>query len=142
MLLFVFSLDFSLLLQSFGLLLSGKGIYDTVEPTVYHSVDIKIPGFTGKSVVSNSVLWKIIRPYPVAAVTGADLTFALRRDLCVSLRAFCLIQPGAQDAHGTVFVLILAAFILTFHHRTRGQMGDADGALCFIDMLPPAPEER
>ena len=31
---------------------------------------------------------------------------------------------------------MLAALILTFHHNAGGQVGDADGGLGFIDVLP------
>ena len=37
--------------------------------------------------------------------------------------------------HGPVLIFVLAAFVLTFHHQARRQVGYSYGTLSFVDML-------
>ena len=52
---------------------------------------------------------------------------------------FELIQFSAQDTHGRLTILKLAAFILACDDDFRGQMGDTDGRIRRIDPLTAVP---
>ena len=70
-----------------------------------------------------------------AAVAGADLAFACVGNGVALLLLFELQNLAAQHAQGFIFVFVLAALVLTFHHNAGGQVGDADGGFGFVDML-------
>ena len=76
-----------------------------------------------ETVVGHAVLREIVGADALAAVTGADLAAALARDGGVLLFLLGLIELGAQDLHGAVLVLVLAALVLTLHHKCRSADG-------------------
>ena len=86
--------------------------------------------------VRHTVLWKIIGTYLAAAVTGPHLTAPGGSDLGVLPSLLRLVELASQDLHGPILVLILAPLVLTLHHRTGGQVRNADGGLCLVDVLP------
>ena len=45
-------------------------------------------------------------------------------------------QLGLEHLHGHGLVLELGAFVLTGDHDAGGQMGDADGGVGLVDLLP------
>ena len=50
-------------------------------------------------------------------------------------RLFVFIELRAEDLHGAILILILAALILTLDDGSGGDMGNADRALGLIDVL-------
>ena len=85
--------------------------------------------------VGDPVLGKVIGADLAASVAGAHLGLPLLGDGGVLPLLLRFIQTGAQDLHGPLPVLVLAAFVLTLHHRAGGQVGDADGGLRLVDVL-------
>ena len=46
---------------------------------------------------------------------------------------------GSQSPHGGLSVLVLGTVALAEGHEARRQVGDADGAVGGVDVLPPRP---
>src|SRR5262245_35115405 len=90
------------------------------------------------AVVGDSVLREVVGADALAAVAGADEGAALLGALLVQPLLLPFVQPAAQDAHGPVVVLVLAALVLALHlHFVGGAalVPDADGALGLVDVL-------
>ena len=85
--------------------------------------------------IGDPVLWEIIGADFTGPVAGAYLAFPLGGNGGVLLLLLGLVQLGAENFHGPVLVVILAALVLALHHRAGGQVGDADGGFRFVDVL-------
>ena len=68
---------------------------------------------------------------------GMAVTFvmAIASMMTYLVNEYILVPLGAEYLHGPVFIFMLAAFILTFHHNSAGQVGDANGTFRFVYML-------
>ena len=44
-------------------------------------------------------------------------------------------QPGHQNLHGHLFILMLAAFVLAGYHDVGWQMGNSDSRVRLVDVL-------
>src|SRR5262249_31096989 len=94
------------------------------------------------AVVGDPGLREVVGADALAAVAGADLALARLGALAVELLLLALVQPAAQDAHGPVVVLVLAALVLALDlHLVGGALlvPDADGALGLVDVLAAGP---
>ena len=87
------------------------------------------------AVVRHPALGKIVGADALAAVAAAHLALPRPGNGGVLLGPLHLIEPGPQDLHGLILVLILAPLVLALHHKARGQVGDADGGLCLVHVL-------
>ena len=85
--------------------------------------------------IGHAVLGEVVGADLTAAVAAAHLLLALLGNGGVLLLQLCLIQAGTENFHGALTVLMLAALVLTLHHRACGQVGNADGGLRLIDVL-------
>ena len=85
--------------------------------------------------VRHASLRKIVRTDALGAVSRSHLTFALGCDLRILLRLFLRKKAAAQHAERLVFILVLAALVLTFHHHSRGDVRHADGGRRLVDVL-------
>src|SRR5207302_4813953 len=73
-----------------------------------------------------------------AAVAGADERAALLGAFAVQRLPLPFVQSAAQDAHGPLKVLVLAALVLALDFQLLGRallVPDADGAFGFVDVL-------
>ena len=87
------------------------------------------------AVVCDSALREIIGADAFASVARADLTAALIGDLSISLRFFNVIELCTEQLHRFIFILELAALLLTFYDDTARFMNDADSGFGLIDVL-------
>ena len=85
--------------------------------------------------IGDAVLGEIVGADLAAAVAAAYLTFPLLGNGGILPLLLRLVQPGTQDLHSPLPVFMLAAFVLALHHRTGGQVCDADGGFRFVDVL-------
>src|SRR3990172_1501992 len=59
--------------------------------------------------------------------------------LLVLLPLVVIVEPGPQDLHGHGLVFVLRALVLAGGHDPGGQVGDADGGVGHVDVLPAVP---
>ncbi len=64
------------------------------------------------------------------------MRICVRRLLWLGFAFLRVVQAGGEDFHRLRFVGVLAASVLAFDHHACGQVGDADGGIGFIDVLP------
>src|SRR5262245_29260996 len=89
--------------------------------------------------VGDPVLREIIGADALAAVAGADQGAALLGAFAVQRLLLPFVNPAAQDAHGSLKVLVLAALVLALDFEFFGSAAlvpDADGAFGLVDVLP------
>ena len=111
---------FRALLQALCLLIQGQCVNQGIQIAVHDGGDVEILAVTREPVVGDPVLGEIIGADLAAAVTGAHLRLPLLGDGGVLPLLLRLVQAGAQDLHGPVAVLVLAALVLALHHRAGG----------------------
>ncbi len=87
------------------------------------------------AVIGAASLREIIGADALRAIAGADLAFAVGGTFGIKLRAFQIIEPGAQHFQRLGLVLVLRLLILLLHDEAGRQMGDAHGAVGRVDRL-------
>ena len=115
--------------------LGGGQPFDHFVKRAVHEVGELVQG-EFDAVVGHAVFGEIIGADAFGAVAGADLAAALGGDCGVLAGLFGFEQAGTQHAHGFIAVFVLAAFVLALDDDAGWQMGDADGGLGFVDVLP------
>src|SRR5262245_50882000 len=88
--------------------------------------------------IGDAVLREVIGADALAAVAGADERAALLGALLVLVLLLPFVEPGAQDTHRPVVVLVLTALVLALDFQLVGRalpVPDADGALGLVDVL-------
>src|SRR3990172_8082864 len=77
---------------------------------------------------------------PDLAAPGDGRLFPLELGhLLVLLALHVVVEPGPQDLHGHGLILVLRALVLAGGHDPGGQVGDADGGVGHVDVLPAVP---
>ena len=71
------------------------------------------------------------------APADVGLGVGLGLGLFLALAQFVFVQPRLQHGEGLGAVLVLRAVVLTLHDDVGRQVGDADGAVGLVDVLPP-----
>src|SRR5262249_30778691 len=90
------------------------------------------------AVIGDPVLWKVVGANAVAAIPGSNQGTALLGSFTVQRLLLTFVQAAAQDAHGPVEVLVLAALVLALDFQLFGRAAlvpDAHGAFRLVDML-------
>ena len=119
--------------QFFGLLSGTELFNQRVKSTVKHAA--KVVQGQSNAMVGDTILWKVVGTNLFAAVSAANLSMSCSILLQLLLLLFLSKQTAAQNFQSFVLVLELAAFVLTFHDHTGGQMGHTDGTGGFVNML-------
>ena len=86
--------------------------------------------------VRDPSLREVVGPDALRPVAGAHLGAPGRVDLVLVFLLFDFKEPRRQDLEGPLLVLMLRPLILTLDHRAGRQMGDADGGVRLVDVLP------
>ena len=86
--------------------------------------------------VADPALRIIVSPYPLGPVAGTNLRATFAGNLLGLLRLLHIIQTRTQNLEGLILILVLAAFILTFHNQAGRKVGYTDRRLGFVNMLP------
>src|SRR5262245_41099111 len=67
------------------------------------------------AMIGDAVLWKIVGTDAVAAIAAPNQRAPLLGPGLMQLLLLPFVQAAAQDAHGAIVVLVLAAFVLALH---------------------------
>src|SRR5260370_26937657 len=86
--------------------------------------------------VGHAPLWEIVGANALGAITRSDESFALCCPRHVGALTFQLEQTRLQQLYGLRLVLVLRFLGLLGNRDTRRNVGNAHGALCFVDVLP------
>src|SRR5437016_4152130 len=88
------------------------------------------------AVIGDARLREVVGADPLAALAGADLALAIRRDRRLPLFLRALEEPGLEDAHRLRPGLDLRALVLARHDETRRQVRDPHRGVGRVDPLP------
>ena len=72
------------------------------------------------AMIGDAILREVVGADAFAAVAGADQRAALLGPFLVQRLLLAFVQPAAEDAHGPVVVLVLAAFVLALDFHLFG----------------------
>ncbi|OIQ67380.1 hypothetical protein GALL_510430 [mine drainage metagenome] len=84
----------------------------------------------------HAALRKVVGPDAIGAVAAADQAFARRSLLRLPCTTLAFGQPCGEYRQRACLVAMLRALVLALHHQAGGKMGDADGRIGFVDVLP------
>jgi tetratricopeptide (TPR) repeat protein len=87
-------------------------------------------------VVGHAPLREVVSADALRAVAASDLQAARLRLGALLLFLLGGQQASFQQGHGARAVLVLRALILTLHHDAARQVGDANGGVRLVDVLP------
>src|SRR5205823_13822105 len=87
------------------------------------------------AVIGEAILGKVVGADAIAAVAAADKRAPLLGPLPMDFLLLHFVKPAAEDAHGPLAVLVLAALILAFHLETGRDVADTNGTFRLIDVL-------
>ena len=88
-----------------------------------------------QTMVHHIIVIEIIGPDSLASVSAPDLALSVRLQGSPGFFPFLLQKPASQHLQCSCLVLKLAAFILTAHRQSGGQIGDADSAVRRVHSL-------
>ena len=86
--------------------------------------------------IGDTPLRIVVRSDPVTPIAAADQPLARRGFLGGTFGALLVAQPRHQHGHRFGLVSMLRAIVLAFGHKAGGQVGDPDGAVGLVHMLP------